>query len=174
LRLSNGTTSPVGGGQPFSVQQPTLGLHYIIALQGVFPTAQSIVTDGVPFLGEISLFAGNFAPAGWAFADGQLLSIAANTALFSVIGNSFGGNGFTTFALPDLRDRIAVGTGNGVTLGEVFGTDSDTLNFAQLPVGYPAAVPSAVPEPSGGGIMVVGLAGLACLGTVAVSRRRDS
>jgi microcystin-dependent protein len=176
LKLSNGTTSLVGGGQPFGVQQPTLGLHYIIALQGVFPTTQSTVPDGMPFLGKISLFAGNFAPAGWAFADGQLLSIAANAALFSVIGNTFGGNGFATFALPDLRDRIAVGTGNGVTLGEVFGTDSDTLLFSQLPVGYPAALPLAVtvPEPSGAGILVVGLAGLACLGTVAVSRRRDS
>jgi microcystin-dependent protein len=159
LRLSNGTTSFIGGGQPFSVQQPTLGLHYIIATQGVFPTAGTILPDGAPFLGEISLFAGNIAPAGWQFADGQLLSINANPALFAILGNTYGGNGFTAFGLPDLRDRVAVGTGNGVTLGEMFGTDTDTLNFAQLPVGYPSALPQ-VPEPPTVAILLTALCGL--------------
>jgi microcystin-dependent protein len=121
--------------------------------------------DGTPFLGEISLFAGSIAPFGWDFADGQLLSIAIDPGLFAVLGNSFGGNGISTFALPDLRDRIAVGTGNGVTLGEMFGADSEALNFAQLPVGYPAAltVTATVPEPSAIAVMLVGLVGLVCV-----------
>jgi microcystin-dependent protein len=162
LVLSNGTTAMVGGDQPFSVMQPTLGLNYIIATQGVFPTENTVVPDGMPFLGEISLFAGTTAPAGWAFADGQLLSIAANPALFSVIGDTFGGNGIFNFALPNLEDRVAVGTGDGVSLGEMFGADSDTLNFAELPVGYPAAVPTvaAVPEPGSLSVMLTGLLGL--------------
>ena len=124
LTLANGTKAVVGGGQPINLMQPTLALQYIIAVQGVFPTGQSIVPDGSPFLGEISLFAGTVAPTGWDFADGQLLSIAANQALFAVIGTSYGGNGTFDFALPNLEDRIAVGTGDGVTLGEVFGSDS--------------------------------------------------
>ena len=165
LRLSNGTTAFIGGDQPFSVQQPTLGLHYIIATQGAFPTAGTILPDGTPFLGEISLFAGNFAPAGWQFADGQLLSINANPALFAILGNTYGGTGFSTFALPDLRDRVAVGIGNGVTLGEMFGTDTDTLNFAQLPVGYPSALPP-VPEPPTVAILLTAL-----LGLIAMHRR---
>lgn len=162
LRLSNGTTAFIGGGQPFSVQQPTLGLHYIIATQGVFPAAGTILPDGAPFLGEISLFAGNIAPAGWQFADGQLLAINVDPALFAILGNTYGGNGFTTFGLPDLRDRVAVGIGNGVTLGEMFGTDTDTLNFAQLPVGYPSALPltAPVPEPPALLVLLTALLGL--------------
>jgi microcystin-dependent protein len=162
LKLSNGTMSVLGGDQPFSVQQPTLGLNYIIATQGVFPTANQIDPDGTPFLGEISLFAGTVAPAGWAFADGQLLSIAADPALFAVLGDTYGGNGVFDFALPDLQDRVAVGTGDGVTLGETFGTDNETLNFAQLPPGYPTALPtvSSVPEPSTLAVLLSGLAGL--------------
>jgi len=164
LTLPNGTTSVLGGNQPFNIQDPTLGLHYIIAEQGVFPTASGIEPDGEPFLGEISLFAGTTAPAGWAFADGQLLSIAQNEALFAVIGSAYGGNGIFDFALPNLMDRVAVGTGDGITLGERFGTDSDTLNFEQLPAGYPT-VPAAnhVPEPPAWTILLVALAALVCL-----------
>jgi microcystin-dependent protein len=164
LTLANGTKAVVGGGQPINLMQPTLALQYIVAVQGVFPTSQSIVPDGVPFLGEISLFAGTVAPTGWDFADGQLLSIAANQALFAVIGTTYGGNGTFDFALPNLEDRIAVGTGDGVTLGEAFGSDSAYLNFAQLPVGYPAALPvtATVPEPPAIAILLVGLVGLAC------------
>jgi microcystin-dependent protein len=162
LRLSNGTMSTLGGDQPFSVQQPTLGLNYIIATSGVFPTAGGVDPDGTPFLGELSLFAGTVAPVGWQFADGQLLSIATNQALFAVIGSTYGGNGINDFALPNLEDRVAVGTGDGVTLGEMLGADSETLNYGQLPVGYPAALPapSNVPEPSTVALMLTGLMGL--------------
>ncbi len=159
LTLSNGTTAVLGGEQPFSVEQPTLGLNYIIATQGVFPTAGGAAPDGTPFLGEISLFAGTVAPAGWEFADGQLLSVAQNQALFAVIGSTYGGNGTFDFALPNLEDRVAVGTGDGVSLGEVFGADTDTLNYAELPQGYPAALPtaSAVPEPPAVAVLLMGL-----------------
>jgi microcystin-dependent protein len=90
-----------------------------------------------PFLAEIILFAGNFAPRGWAFCQGQILSIAQNTALFSLLGTTYGGNGTTTFALPDLRGRVPVGQGQGpglsaYTLGEVSGSESRTLTVNQL------------------------------------------
>jgi microcystin-dependent protein len=89
-------------------------------------------------IGEIRMFAGNFAPRNWAFCNGQLLSISQNTALFSILGTTYGGNGQTTFALPDFRGRIALqpGTGPGlsnVVLGEVSGTESTTLTVNQLP-----------------------------------------
>jgi microcystin-dependent protein len=71
------------------------------------------------FVGEIRLFANNFAPKGWARCEGQLLPISQNTALFSLLGTTYGGDGRTTFALPDLRDRMAVGAGQGPGLGEV-------------------------------------------------------
>lgn len=162
LKLANGKTSFVGGDQAFSIQQPSLALHYIIAAQGLFPSATTVVPDNAPFLGEISLYAGTVAPAGWAFADGQLLSIAIDPALFDVIGDTFGGNGISTFALPNLVDRLAVGTGNGIRLGEPFGSDVATLNFGQLPVGYPAPLPvtKKAPEPSSIVIMLTGLLGL--------------
>ena len=72
-----------------------------------------------PFLGEIMLFAGHFPPRGWAFCAGQLLSIAQNTALYSIIGTTYGGNGVQTFALPDLRSRIPIGMGQGPGLNPV-------------------------------------------------------
>ena len=91
-----------------------------------------------PFIGAVVMFAGNFAPRGWAFCQGQILSIAQNTALFSILGTTYGGNGQTTFALPDLRGRCPIGPGQGpglpaVSLGEVSGTPSQTLLVTQLP-----------------------------------------
>lgn len=91
-----------------------------------------------PFIGQISIFAGNFAPRGWAFCDGQLLSIASNTALFSILGTTYGGDGRTTFGLPDLRGRAPVhaGTGPGLgsrRLGEAFGAETVTLGTTNLP-----------------------------------------
>ena len=90
------------------------------------------------YLAEIRMFAGNFAPRGWAFCQGQLLSIAQNTALFSLLGTTYGGNGQTTFALPDLRGRVPVGTGQGpglptMTLGEVGGEPTHTLIQQEMP-----------------------------------------
>ena len=90
-----------------------------------------------PFIAEIVLFAGNFAPRGWAFCQGQILSIAQNTALFSILGTTYGGNGQTTFALPDLRGRVPVGPGQGpglanVSLGEV-SEPTHTLIITEMP-----------------------------------------
>jgi microcystin-dependent protein len=92
-----------------------------------------------PFIGQIMLFAGNFAPRGWAFCEGQLLSIAQNTALFSILGTTYGGNGQTTFALPDLRGRVPVHPGQGpglsnYTLGQQSGTENVTLTVNQIPI----------------------------------------
>jgi len=91
-----------------------------------------------PFIGEIILFGGNFAPRGWAFCHGQLLPIAQNTALFSLLGTAYGGNGRTDFGLPDLRGRAIVGVGQGPGLtryrqGERFGAETVALNSAQIP-----------------------------------------
>jgi microcystin-dependent protein len=88
-----------------------------------------------PFLAEIMIFAGNFAPRGWAFCDGQVLSIAQNTALFALLGTTYGGNGITTFALPDLRGRapVHVGQGPGLSayaLGQTFGAQQVALTDA--------------------------------------------
>ena len=91
-----------------------------------------------PFLGEISMSGFNFAPRGYAFCAGQLLSISQNTALFVLLGTTFGGNGQTTFALPDLRGRVPMGEGSGPgltpkTLGEVSGAETTTLTTNQIP-----------------------------------------
>lgn len=90
------------------------------------------------YIAEVRLFAGNFAPRNWAFCQGQILSISQNTALFSLLGTTYGGNGQTTFALPDLRGRVPVGTEQGpglspVRLGEKAGAQEVTLNVAQMP-----------------------------------------
>jgi microcystin-dependent protein len=91
-----------------------------------------------PFLGQIMLTPYNFPPRGWAFCNGQILPIAQNTALFSLLGTTYGGNGQTTFALPDLRGRTPVGSGQGpglssYDLGQVGGTETGTLTVNQMP-----------------------------------------
>lgn len=91
-----------------------------------------------PILGQIVLFAGNFAPRNWAQCNGQLMSIAQNTALFSLFGTTYGGDGKTTFALPDLRGRIPSHYGQGpglspTVLGEAQGMENNTLNILNLP-----------------------------------------
>ncbi|HEY7281681.1 MAG TPA: tail fiber protein [Actinomycetota bacterium] len=91
-----------------------------------------------PFLGEIRIFPYNFAPRGWAFCNGQILSISQNTALFALLGTTYGGNGQTTFALPDLRGRVAIHQGQGpglspYDLGEQSGVETVTLIGTQMP-----------------------------------------
>lgn len=96
-----------------------------------------------PYLGEIRIFPYNFAPSGWAFCAGQILPISQNTALFALIGTFYGGNGSSTFALPDLRGRVIMGQGQGpglpsYTVGQPGGTDTVTLTTAQIPAhGHP-------------------------------------
>jgi microcystin-dependent protein len=86
-----------------------------------------------PYVGEIRMFGGNFAPAGWMFCEGQLLPISENETLFNLIGTTYGGDGQSTFALPDLRGRLPVHMGNGFTLAETGGVETVTLTVAQIP-----------------------------------------
>ena len=146
VNLANGQAPTEGGGPvtPFDNRQPSLSIQYIIALQGIFPSQGGNQDPLTPFLGQIVAFAGNFVPSGWARCDGTILSISQNTALFSLLGTAHGGNGTTTFSLPDLRDRTVIGTGNGFTLGEIDGENSTTITAAEL----------AVPAPRYGGALV--------------------
>lgn len=121
------STLPTGGGQPFSQVQPSLGVSHLIRINGPFDD-----------LGEVGLFGGNFAPFDWAFPEGQLLSISNNPALFDKIGVTFGGDGISTFALPDLRGRTLIGQRGapGLTprfVGELVGQKTTTLTLDQLP-----------------------------------------
>jgi len=86
-----------------------------------------------PYMGEIRMFAGNFAPAGWMFCEGQLLPISEYETLFQLIGTTYGGDGQSTFALPDLRGRIPLHFGNGFTLAETGGVETVTLTVSQIP-----------------------------------------
>ena len=106
-----------------------------------------------PFLGSIHCFAGNFAPLGYAFCNGQLQSIAQNNALFTLIGTTYGGDGQTTFALPDLQGRVPVHSGQGpglsnVVQGEKAGTETVTLTVQQLPA-HNHAVSAEIVQPGG-------------------------
>ena len=111
-----------------------------------------------PFIGEIRMFAGNYAPPNWALCDGSILSVTDNQALFSLLGALYGGDGHTTFALPNLRGRLPVGTGTGNGLtprqqGETFGLERVTLTQDQLPEHQHAFMastdPATGPDPSG-------------------------
>lgn len=86
-----------------------------------------------PYVGEIRMFAGNFAPAGWMFCEGQLLPISEYETLFNLIGTTYGGDGQSTFALPDQRGRIPLHFGNGFTLAETGGAEEITLTVSQIP-----------------------------------------
>jgi microcystin-dependent protein len=97
-----------------------------------------------PYVGEIRMFAGNFAPAGWMFCEGQLLPISENETLFQLIGTTYGGDGQSTFALPDLRGRIPIHQGNGFILAETGGAEEITLTVQQIPAHSHALLASAV------------------------------
>jgi microcystin-dependent protein len=133
-----GATLAAGDGQPFDNMQPSLALNYIICIDG-----NVAGTGGAeePFIGEIALIAGNTAPKHWDFANGQLLPIASNGVLFSILGDAYGGNGTSTFALPDLRGRAIVGAGLGPNLtdrvlGQSYGEENTEISIDQLPPHY--------------------------------------
>ena len=89
-----------------------------------------------PFLSEIKIVSFNFAPKGWALCNGQFLPINQNQALFALLGTTYGGNGQTTFALPNLRGQVPIHMGNGHTLGETGGSPAVTVNIQQLPTHF--------------------------------------
>jgi microcystin-dependent protein len=86
-----------------------------------------------PYIGEIRMFGGNFAPQGWAFCNGQTMSIAQNNALFALIGTTYGGDGVNTFNLPNLMGRLPIHQGTGFVIGQLSGTESVTLTLNQIP-----------------------------------------
>src|SRR6267142_3450573 len=86
-----------------------------------------------PFIGEIRMFGGNFAPVGWAFCNGALIPISENDALFNLIGTTYGGDGQSTFALPNLQSRVPLHQGGGFTLGQSGGVETGTLTVNQIP-----------------------------------------
>jgi microcystin-dependent protein len=129
-----------------------------------------------PYIGEIRMFAGNFAPSGWAFCDGRLISIAQNSALFNLLGTTYGGDGINTFALPDLRGRVPIHQGQGPGLnpnviGQIGGEENLTLTAAQMPAHHHEFVSTAPPgldspinsvlgSPASGGAELYAVSGL--------------
>src|ERR1700754_1879269 len=105
-----------------------------------------------PYVGEIRMFGGNFAPAGWMFCEGQLLPISEYETLFNLIGTTYGGDGQSTFAVPDLRGRLPIHQGNGFVLAETGGAEEITLTVSQIPAhSHPLLASSSVandPNPS--------------------------
>ena len=120
-----------GSSAAIDAQQPSLGLNYVINTEGVFPSGDLTLNS----LGVVSAFAGNFAPGDELFCDGQLLQISQYEALFNLIGTTYGGDGVTTFALPDLQGRDIVGAGDGFTLGEQVGSANVTSDQRQFAAG---------------------------------------
>jgi microcystin-dependent protein len=102
-----------------------------------------------PYVGEIRMFAGNFAPAGWMFCEGQLLPISEWETLFQLIGTTYGGDGESTFALPDLRGRVPIHQGNGFILAETGGAEEVTLTVSQIPAHSHPLLASASPGSTG-------------------------
>jgi microcystin-dependent protein len=102
-----------------------------------------------PYVGEIRMFAGNFAPAGWMFCEGQLLPIAENETLFNLIGTTYGGDGQSTFALPDLRGRLPIHQGNGFTLAQTGGAETVTLTGQQISHSHQMLASNDIPTLSG-------------------------
>lgn len=124
-----------GSGLPLDNHAPGLGLNFLIALNGIFPSRDSgHAPDDAQYIGEIITFAGSAIPNGWARCEGQLLPIAQNQALFSLLGTMYGGNGVTTFALPDFRGRVAVGSdlAGSFPVGLTFGQGQVSLTSADI------------------------------------------
>lgn len=110
-----------------------------------------------PYIGEIRMFAGNFAPAGWMFCEGQALPIAENEILFNLIGTTYGGDGESTFNLPDLRGRLPIHQGNGIVLAETCGVEEVFLSVGQMPAhGHPVLGTNNISQQSNPGNQVPG------------------
>jgi len=147
--------SPDGSDTGVNNQQPFLALTYIIYTS---PTGADLPGTGAlgantPYLGEIMAFAGTAIPQGWTIAAGQTLSVSTNTALFSQIGTTYGGNGVTTFDLPNLESKAVAGTGGSQALGTTFGTNSYTLTSGELAANSAPTITIANPS---GNVVVEG------------------
>ena len=129
-------TGTAGGGQPFTITQPTLAVNYMMVNAGIYPV-QSGATISEPFLGQILLYAANALPGSYSFVNGQTLPINQNQALYSLLSTNYGGNGQTTFNEPNLQARSPLGTGQGpITLWSIAqtnGADNMTMSLAQMP-----------------------------------------
>ena len=130
--LSIGNLSNAGGSQSQNNMQPYTGINYIICMEGLYGS-----TSGESFLGEVKLTASSQVPNNWVPCNGQILQINQYQALYSLLGTTYGGNGTTNFALPDLRGRVPISrgtstTGSFYTLGQIGGTEGETLTIAQM------------------------------------------
>ncbi len=161
---------PGAGQQPLSDDQPSLAITYLIATNGIFPATfnDNSFDPSTQTLGQIAEFAGDFAPSGWALADGQLLSIDANPALFAVIGTTYGGDGIKTFALPNLDGRTTIGAGGAFPAGDETGVNSLLLTPDEVSVDATLTVP----EPSTWAMMLIGWVGLGFAGYGRARKRR--
>jgi microcystin-dependent protein len=183
--MAGASMAPIGGGQPHENMQPFLAVNFIISTYGAAPTAP--VDPGNPFIGEIRMMAGGAVPAGWAACAGQMMPLAQYTMLFVLLGTLYGGNGKTTFALPDMTDVVPVGAGQGDglsprDLGQTGGSEAVSLIGSEMPShGHAmraAAVPATSAEPvaeaafaisEGGNAYSSSTEGLATLATQAVT-----
>jgi microcystin-dependent protein len=165
--LVNSSELPGSGQTPLSNDQPSLAVNYLIDTTGVAPSPFFGQLNENDTLGQVVEFAGGNVPAGWALADGQLLPISGNGSLFDLIGTTYGGDGVTDFALPDLDGRTVIGAdvpdvspfalaaftvGDGDPVGDVVGADDIFLT--------PAELPPAVPEPSTWALLMLGFAAM--------------
>jgi microcystin-dependent protein len=157
------------GGTPVTNDQPSLAVNYIIATQGIFPS-QGGVSGGfgqtTATLGEVVMFGGDYAPAGWAFANGQTLLDTSNEALFNVIGTTYGSGGPGTFDLPNLDGLTTIGAdGSSIPPGFTEGVDQNVLTADNIPT----TTSSDLPEPASLTVLVFGF-----VGSLAARRRRKS
>lgn len=126
-----GSIGATAGAVPLSTMQPSLALNYIINVEGLY----NAMTEDSPMLGQVTMYAGMRPPEGWVLCEGQSLSIADYPALYNLLGTAFGGDGVSTFALPDLRDRTIIGSGTSAELaiGQVLGEAEAYITLANLP-----------------------------------------
>ncbi|MFN7937822.1 MAG: tail fiber protein [Bryobacteraceae bacterium] len=133
--LAEHAIGQTGGASPHTNIQPYLAMNYLLTTTGLYPSPPA---DNEPFMGEIRIFPWGVIPSGWAQCNGQVLAIGASQALFSLLGTMYGGNGISTFQLPDLRGRVPVGMGQGNGLspyvqGQMAGSETVTLTTPQMP-----------------------------------------
>jgi microcystin-dependent protein len=168
-----GTTGITGGAGLIGNVQASLGLNYVIALQGAFPSRDTAFDPELEYYGEVALLATNTIPNGWHLADGSLLSINQNQALFSILGTTYGGDGHNFFALPDLRGRAVIGSSgiyqSGTLPGDKFGNESFGIDVSNLPSHtHDYTLTGGVPEPASWAMLIAGFG----LSGAALRRRR--